>query len=156
MEELVVKDGISVGLFKYGMHREEVERYMGYYIEDYGIYGNAFFFEYDKDRKVTSIHLIIEELKHKFYCNFRGIDLFDTKASKLIKFFENISPSIIDDESVLGFRYDYPKLGLTFWRGNICTEEELEADWFKELNQSIQEDNKRFLYFETVTFYKPM
>ena len=156
MEELVVQEGYSVGLFKIGMHKEEVEQCIAYYIDKYEIYGESFFFEYDEEGKVTFIHLIIDELKHLFFCNFKGIDLFNTKADKLTEFFEHISPSIKDDDAALGFCYDYPELGLKFWRGETCTQEDIEADWFKEIEPEIQEDYKRFLYFETVTFYKPI
>lgn len=40
--------------------------------------------------------------------------------------------------------YQFPDLGLIFWRGNICNEEDLESEWFKELDPDIQEDNRGF------------
>ena len=77
-------------------------------------------------------------------------------ASELTEIFENLTPYIKDLDTALGFCYDYPELGLKFWRGQLCTQEDLEADWFKELELEIQEDYKRFLYFEKVTFYEPI
>lgn len=56
------------------------------------------------------------------------------------------------EEAALGYTYTFPQLGLSFWRGNVCTEDDVEANWFNELAPDIQVDNKRFLYFETVTF----
>jgi len=47
--------------------------------------------------------------------------------------------------------YQFSKLGLTFWRGDACTENDLESDWFKELHPEIQEDTKRFKY-ESICF----
>jgi hypothetical protein len=43
---------------------------------------------------------------------------------------------------------------LSLWRRNVLNDEDLEADWFKELKPSIQEDEMRNLYFETVTIFK--
>lgn len=153
MEEIIIKEGYSVGLFNFGMKKEEVEQYNKLYIEKYNIYENAFFFEYDEEGKTRYIHLVIEALKHQFECKYKGIDILNTKANELIEFFDTITPYIRDQEASLGFKYNFPKLGLAFWRGNICNEEDLESDWFKKLLPEIQEDNKRFLYFETVTFY---
>lgn len=48
----------------------------------------------------------------------------------------------------------FPELGLSFWRGNVYTKVDVEADWFKALISAIQEDNKRYLYFETITLKK--
>ncbi|WP_239430704.1 hypothetical protein [Sporosarcina sp. ACRSL] len=132
---------------------EEVEQCNKLYMERYGINKESFFFEYDEEGKVTSIHLLIEELKKHFQCNFKGIDLLNLKASELIKAIDTIDPYIRDQEALRGFTYQFPDLGLTLWRGNVCTEEDLEADWFKELIPENQEDEKRFLFFETITFH---
>ena len=153
MEDLIIKEGYSVGLFKFGMTKEEVEQCNNIYIEKHGIYKDSFFFEYDEEGKVTSIHLLLDELKKHFQCDYKGIDLFNLKASELVKAIDAIDPYIRDREALLGFTYQFPNLGLTLWRGNVCTEEDLEADWFKELIPEIQEDNKRFLFFETITFH---
>ena len=77
MEELVVKGGISVGLFKYGMHREEVERYMGYYIEDYGdnAYGfNAVF----TDDSQAAMKAVEEYRQILLACGFRQAGQYPT------------------------------------------------------------------------------
>lgn len=154
MKEIIIKEGQSVGLFQFGMKLEEVEHYNNLYIEKYNSYADSFTFEYDEEGHVTDIHLIIDALKHNFHCTFKGIDILNTKASELIEFFDRITPYIRDQNASLGYSYKFPKLGLSFWRGNVCTEEDLELDWFKELLPDIQEDTKRFLYFETVTFHQ--
>ena len=153
MEDLIIKEGYSVGLFKLGMTKEEVEHCNKIYIEKYGLYKDSFFFEYDENEKVTSIHLLLEELKKHFQCNFKGIDLFNLKASELVKAIGTIAPHHRDQEALRGFTYQFPDLGLTLWRGNVCAEEDLETDWFKELIPENQEDEKRFLFFETITFH---
>ena len=103
--------------------------------------------------KVTDIHLIISWLKEQFQCIFHGFDLFNLRASQLIDAFDAISPYIRDRESSAGYTYQFPGFPMTFWRGNVCTEQDLESDWFKELIPENQEDEKRFLFFETVTFH---
>ncbi|MBE1556068.1 hypothetical protein [Sporosarcina limicola] len=153
MDELIINEGHSVGLFNFGMKIEEVEHYSKLNIEKYNIHEDSFFFEYDEEGKVIDIHLIIEDLKHHFQCKFKGIDILNTKAIELIELFDTITPYLRDPESSLGYSYQFLKLGLSFWRGNVCNEKDLESDWFKELHPEIQEDNKRFLYFETVTFH---
>lgn len=153
MEDLIIKEGHSVGLFRFGMMKDEVERCNKLYIEKHGIYKNSFVFEYDEEGKVISIHLLIEELKKHFQCNFKEIDLFNLKASELIYALEAISPYNRSQDASLGFMYQFPDLGFTLWRGNVCTEEDLEAEWFKELIPENQEDEKRFLFFETITFH---
>ena len=154
MEEIIIHEGLSVGLFQLGMKKEEVEKYKKLYIEKYNIYKDAFLFEYDEEGQVVYIQLIIDALKHDFQCKFKGIDIFNTKAAELIELFDAITPYTRDRDASLGFMYQFPKLGLTFWRGDVCTEEDLESDWFKELIPENQEDTKRFLYFETVRFHK--
>lgn len=153
MEDLMIKEGHSTGLFKFGTTMEEVERCKSIYIEKYGIYKDSFFFEYDEEGKVISIHLHIGDLKKHFQCNIKGIDLFNLKASKLILALDAISPYNRSQDAALGFTYQFPDLGLELWRGRVCTEEDLEADWFKELIPENQEDEKRFLFFETITFH---
>ncbi|QTD42509.1 hypothetical protein [Sporosarcina sp. Te-1] len=156
MEELTVETGYSVGLFKFGMKEEEVEHINKIYIEKYNRYENTFSFEYDEEGRVIYIHLIVYDLKNRFHCNFKGIDVINTKAQKLITHFDAISPYIRNSDASVGCMYEFPKLGITFWRGDVCTEEDLEADWFKELHPEIQEDTKKFLYFETVKFHKDL
>ncbi len=154
MEEIIIHDGLSVGLFQFGMKIEEVEEYKKLYIEKYNSYEDSFLFEYDEEGEVEYIQLVINDLKHNFKLEFKGIDIFNTKANKIIEFFDTISPYIRDQSASNGFTYQFPKLGITFWRGNVCTEEELESEEFKELDPEIQDDNKKFLYFETVRFNK--
>jgi len=153
MEDLIIKEGQSIGLFKLEMTMEEVEQCNKLYIEKYGLYQNSFSFEYDEEGKVISIHLHIGDLKQHFQCNFKGIDLFNLKASEVVKSLDAITPYNRSQDAALGFTYQFPDLGLELWRGRVCTEEDLEADWFKELIPENQEDEKRFLFFETITFH---
>lgn len=153
MDDLLIKQWDSVGLFKFGMNMKEVEQCNHIYIEKHGLYKDSFFFEYDEEGKLTSIHLILNEVKRHFQCFFRGIDLLNLKATDLVNALNTISPFMRDRDASMGFTYQFPCLGITFWRGNVCNEDDLETDWFKELIPENQEDEKRFLYFETITFY---
>lgn len=152
MVEIIIKEDESVGFVKFGMSMAEAENCINIYKNNCNSMIAPVICEYDDDGKVNSIHLLIEAIKEDFHCTFKGIDVLNTKASKLIEHFDHLSPYIRNLDTSIGYTYEFPTLGLSFWRGNVCTEEDLEADWFKELIPEIQEDNKKFLYFETVTF----
>jgi hypothetical protein len=154
MKNLIIEEGHSIDVIKLGMTKEDVERYVqlskndsieGHFYEDVQC-------EYDADGKVSHIH-ISNSLKDYYYCLFRGIDVFNTKAGKLVEILDKISPFDRNDDASLGYSYTFPQLGLSLWRGNVLNDEDLEADWFKELKPSIQEDEMKNLYFETVSIY---
>lgn len=152
MDKLLIKEHNSVGLIKFGMPMDEAVTCMELYQNMYQSITAPIFCEYDAEGNVCSIHLIIDLLKEHVHCTFKGMDLLNTKATKLVEHFDHLSPYNRNEEATLGYTYTFPRLGLSFWRGNVCTENEVEADWFKKLSPDIQADNKRFLYFETVTF----
>ena len=154
MENLMIREDNSVGLIKFGMDLEEAENCIEIYKNKCNSTIAPLICEYDDDGKVISIHLIIDVLKEYFHCTFKGVDIFNTKASKLIEHFDYISHFDRNQEASLGYTYKFTDLGLSFWRGNVCTEDDIESEWFKNLSPSIQEDNKKFLFFETVTLNK--
>lgn len=152
-ETLVIGYGNQIGLLKLQMSKEEVNQCLDIYRKQYNDeVADSFLCEYDANGNVYAIQLVIESLKKYFQCKFKGIDIFNTKAKDIVLHFDMLDPYVRDRDSELGFMYVLPTLGITFWRGNVCNEEDLEADWFKELVPENQEDTKRFLYFETVRF----
>lgn len=154
MEKLIIQEGHSVGLFKFGMNIEEVGGYKKHYIKKYNCSEETFQFDYNDEGQVVYIQLAKEHLKSDFECKFKGIDIFNTKAAKLVEYFDSITPYNRTRNAAMGYDYLFLELGLSFWRGNVCTEEYLESEEFKELIPENQEDTKRFLYFETVGFHK--
>ncbi|WP_025026346.1 hypothetical protein [Caldalkalibacillus mannanilyticus] len=153
MEELLIKEGSSVGLIHLGMAKEEVEPIVTLYCDKYcNLHDSSFMLAYDNAGRITHIQLVIEDLREHFNCTLRGIDLFNTKADQLVEMLDKISPYIRNEDAEIGYTYKFPELGMELWRGRICTEEDLKADWFKEMSLDNQEDEKRFLYFETVSF----
>lgn len=95
MEDLLIKEGYSVGLIKFGMKMDEVEYCIKFYSEKYNdSIGNLFLCEYDEEGKVVYIQLILENLREHFHCNFKEIDIFNTKAGKLVEIFDDIAPTL--------------------------------------------------------------
>lgn len=153
-ETLKIEEGRQVGLLQFQMDKEAVDLCLDIYRQHYNeAVATSFLCEYDANATVYAIHLIIDVLKQYFHCMFKGMDIFQAKAKEIITYLDQLSPYVRNEEAALGYTYDFPELGITFWRGNVCNEEDLEADWFKQLHPNIQEDTKRYLYFETVTFY---
>jgi hypothetical protein len=77
-------------------------------------------------------------------------DVFNTKAEKLIEIIDKITPYLRISEPELGFDYDFAEVGLSFYRSNVFTEKEMEQEWFKVKSPEEQEDDMKYLYFETV------
>ena len=152
-EKLIIGHGNQIGLLKLQMSKEEINQCLDIYRKQYNDeVAASFLCEYDESGNVYAIQLVIESLKKYFKCEFKGIDIFQAKAKDIILHFDLLNPYVRDSDSELGFMYVFPTLGISFWRGNVCNEEDLEADWFKELIPENQADTKRFLYFETVRF----
>ncbi|WP_253721269.1 hypothetical protein [Brevibacillus brevis] len=155
LDNLVINEGCSVGAIKLGMREEEVQQYIQSYKEKclnprISFHRN-FRCEYDSEGRLIYIE-VVNDLKRHFNCLFRDIDVFNTRASQLVKMIDILSP--YDRNSAHGgFVYKFPELGLSFWRGNVLSEEDMEKDWFKEMDPEIQEDEMKNLYFETVSIY---
>lgn len=160
MDQLTIEPKKGIGNIKLGMTEAEVEECLQYYTDRYeityeknpecyhapGTIRRSFSFEYDADGKVTFIQ-IVSSLQDVLACVFQNMDVFRTKAEELIPEIDNLS-RYDRDHSELGYTYEFPELGLSFWRSNILTEADLQAEWFQELRPEIQEDEKKFLYFE--------
>ncbi|MGG4397349.1 hypothetical protein ABEX25_23875 [Paenibacillus thiaminolyticus] len=79
-----------------------------------------------------------------------GIDVFNTKAEKLIEIIDKMTPYLRTSEPDLGSIFDFTEVGLSFYRSNVFTEKEMEEDWFKVKSPEEQEDDLKYLYIETV------
>ncbi|MFF2528329.1 hypothetical protein ACFVS2_05375 [Brevibacillus sp. NPDC058079] len=140
------------------MTKTEVDKCLQYYTEKYeityeknplcyhtkGAIQSCFQFEYDSDGKVNFIQ-ISSALKEVLNCVFDNLDVFNTNAEELVEKIDKIS-NYDRNLRELGWTYNYQGLGLSFWRPNILKESDMQEDWFKELESSIQEDEKRNLY----------
>ncbi|MCM3080221.1 hypothetical protein [Brevibacillus invocatus] len=155
MVVLNIEAGRGIGDVKLGMTKEEVIQSILKYEAEYhrpehmkNYFKNSFKVKYDSEGKVKLIE-IPSELKEDFQCMFMNIDVFNTKAEKLVALLDEISKYDRDDTE-LDTCFTFPELGLILWRPDVLKEEDLEKEWFKELKPSIQEDTKKNLYFSSV------
>lgn len=162
MGNLSIEPKKGIGKLQLGMTKSEVEECLKYYTDEYeitreqnperyhmkGAIKASFQTEYDSEGKVNFIQ-VSSAIKDVLNCVFQDIDVFNTKAEELVKKIEMTSKYDRNDDG--GWTYEYPELGLSFWRPNILREADLEKDWFKEMLPDIQEDEKRNLYFECVS-----
>ncbi|MFS0553810.1 hypothetical protein [Brevibacillus sp. 179-C9.3 HS] len=163
MDTLIITPMKGIGKILLGMTKTEVDECLQYYTDKYeityeknplcfhakGAIQSCFQFEYDSDGKVYFIQ-IASSLKNELNCVFQDWDVFNTKAEELVEKIDKVS-TYDRNHRELGWTYYYPGLGLSFWRPNILKESDMQEDWFKELEPSIQEDEKRNLYFECVS-----
>lgn len=153
MQKLIIEAGHSIGDINLGMSKEQVQQCIRVYEAKYnkrpGSFSKYFRDEYDSAGKLVFIEIASVSSRY-FNCLFRDIDVFKTRASTLVAKIDEISPYVRDEDACRGYSYTFPKLGLSLWRGNVLNEEDLEEDWFKQLDPEVQEEELRNLYFESV------
>lgn len=113
------------------------------------IFENFIMPEYDEEGHLISL-TVATQITHHVHCYINDCDVFKTKANKLIKQIEQISPYIKNSESLAGYNYVFPEIGLAFYRSRALTEEDLVTAWFKAQSVENQKDEMQFLYFESV------
>lgn len=158
MEKLIIEPGHSIGSIQLGMNKLAVEKVIQDYAARYhcvnhmdNYFESAFRIEYDLEEKVKFIE-IPWTLKEVFTCTCRDIDVFNTKAAELVKKLDKISPYDRKHQE-LGYTYVFPQWGLSLWRSRKFEEDDMQTDWFKKLSPENQEDELRFMYFESVSIW---
>ncbi|WP_026475766.1 hypothetical protein [Alkaliphilus transvaalensis] len=156
MDALIIEPKQGIGTISLGMSPSEVEQcikdYSNKYLElgfDQKFFKHVFQIDYSSENKVNFIQ-IISDIKNIFNCVFKDIDIFNTKAEILIKQIEQISP-YDSNHWELGYTYAFPKLGLYLWRPSIFKEADKNEDWYKALSLENQEEELKYLYFQTVS-----
>jgi len=163
MDRLIIEPGTGIGQIRLGMTKTEVEEWLRSYTDRYeitreqnpqryhleGTIRSCFQCEFDEEGKVSVIQ-ISSGLKDVLHCEFMGIDVFRMKAEELVAQIDQLSP-YDREHGELGYTYEFPALGLTFWRPVILNEADLAAEWFQEMDPAIQEDEMKNLYFECVS-----
>lgn len=153
MEILEITPNEGIGQIKLGMEREEVHKILGKseklqesseWIDDYHI-------EYEKN-KVIFIE-ISNVFTDAYFVLFNGVDVFRTEAKLLVKYISDYGQY---DESdwELGYSYSFPSLGIGLWRPSIFEYDMINDPEFKEMDEEIQLDEMKYLYFETICVYK--
>lgn len=154
MDYIIIEPGRSIGTVKLGMTRDEVNLCIQKYIREYNDEEQRHFEsyiipEYDENEKLIALQ-VVRDLKK--YANFicYEIDVFNTKAENLIEMMDKITPYLRTSEPELGYDYDFIEVGLSFYRSHVFTEKDMEEEWFTEKSPEDQEDDMKYLYFETV------
>ncbi|WGU93334.1 hypothetical protein QJQ58_22780 [Paenibacillus dendritiformis] len=142
MDNIIIEPGRSIGTIKLGMTKGQVNECIQQYIQQYNDEADRHFEsyilpEYDKNERLRAIQVVcvLKEFA-TFVCY--GIDVFNTRADKLIETIDKITPYLRTSEPDLGFTYDFTEVGLSFYRSNVFTEKEMEEEWFKAKSQKTR------------------
>lgn len=153
MEILEIKSNEGIGQIKLGMLREDVHKLLNYSgdLNSTTEWVGYYHIEY-KNNKVVFIE-IPNSLTDTYFVLFNGVDVFKTEAKLLVNF---ISAYGNYDEShlELGYSYKFPSLGIGLWRPSIFEYEMVYDSSFKEMDEEIQRDEIKYLYFEAICVYE--
>lgn len=152
MEILKIEQGEGIGPIKLGMNREEVYNILRHpknpnepceWVGDYHI-------GYEDDR-VNFIE-IPNSFMDTHFVLFNGVDVFRTEAKLLVKYISDYG-KYDESDFELGYNYSFPSLGIGLWRPSIFEYEMLNDPEFREMDEEIQLDEMKYLYFESVCVY---
>ncbi|WP_028545254.1 hypothetical protein [Paenibacillus taiwanensis] len=158
MDNIIIRPGHSIGTIELGMTKEEVNVCIQAYSAKYDdsinrIFEGLFKTEYAEDGTLISCEIHNGATQVKFLWD--KYDVFATKAPELIEKIDSTSKYLRDCDSATGYSYVFADIGIAFWRPSVFNENDIHEDWFKELLPSIQEDEKKYLYFESVLICGP-
>ena len=90
------------------------------------------------------------ELRDEVKVSLYDLDVFHTPAEDVIRFM--FGPCIHDEpDEQLSTEYEFPALGIRFWRERAFHEKLLQDRAYVEAMQLVLEEEKRYLYFDIVT-----
>ncbi|TDL48443.1 hypothetical protein E2R60_26450 [Paenibacillus dendritiformis] len=154
MDKIIIEPGHAVGMIKLEMTKDEVNQCIQMYMQRYEdeqerCFERFIFPEYDENQKLIAVQVLRDLMEFaNFICY--GIDVFNTKAEKLIEIIDKMTPYLRTSEPDLGSIFDFTEGGLSFYRSSVFTEKEMEEEWFTVKSPEEQEDDLKYLYFETV------
>ncbi|MNC29756.1 hypothetical protein D3C75_780190 [compost metagenome] len=140
---IMLQPGVSIGPLFLGMTQSELERAGA----DFPVYYRA---EYDHAGFAAFIE-IANPWEHG-YCIYASEDLFRTPAAELTARLDLTIPyerSHADNNTL----YTVPELGFTLWRSGTLTEADLLTEEYLALPADIYEDEKRYLFFESLAVF---
>ena len=156
--------GERIGKLHLGMNEKECSEVLESYRKEHlkGLWNyslnHVFRIDYDQEGKISFIEMVTgyepELLQVRIHLPEQTVDAFHTKAKLLIPMIDKVSPYDRSEEDN-GFAYYFKELGLALWRGNVFEEEQMEEAWYKEMCAENQQDELRFMYFETVSVMVP-
>ena len=153
MEMLEIKSNEGIGKIKLGMEREEVYRAIDILgdLNSTDEWIGGYHIEY-KNNKVVFIEIPNSFADDNFVL-FNGVDVFKTEAKLLVKFISDYG-SYDKSDRELGYSYKFPSLGIGLWRPSIFEYEMMFDTNFKEMNEEIQRDEMKYLYFEAICVFE--
>ncbi|WII37632.1 hypothetical protein [Paenibacillus thiaminolyticus] len=97
MDKIIIEPGHGVGVLKLGMTKDNVNECIQTFIQQYNDHENRHFEsyvipEYDENEKMIAVQVVHDLMN--------GIDVFNTKAEKLVKYMDKISPYLRNGELV--------------------------------------------------------
>ena len=164
--KLIIEPGVGIGAIKLGMSKEEVKQHINHYKEKYENrsyryeYGNELYYgqifesglkiEYGKQGTVIFIE-IVREMMTFFECVCYDIDMFHTKAEEVVRKLSGVvhCEAEMEDETECTLE----NVGLSLWRPHAFDEQDMQEEWFQEMSEENQEEEKRYMYFQTVAVY---
>ncbi|GMQ57015.1 hypothetical protein AN1V17_14090 [Vallitalea sediminicola] len=84
---------------------------------------------------------------------FNGVDIFSTEAKLLVKYISEYG-KYDETDAELGYSYSFKTLGIGLWRPVIFEYEMIDSKEFRELDEEIQLDDIKHLYFESVCVFQ--
>jgi hypothetical protein len=136
----------SVGPVHFGMSRAEARAAMGrepersflkrpqYPVEVDSYHEGTFRIFYDGD--VPNVNYIELSAKGEVDAVFRGIQVFETKASELVDVVSK-TDQYDDQHPELGYSYIFPSLDIAFWRP-MLPEDEPECEFFQAVGAGTE------------------
>ena len=116
------------------------------YMED--IYFSMVRYQNGKAIEISVNRELREDVKVFLY----DLDVFHTPAEDVVNFMKQFGPCIHDEpDEQLSTEYEFPALGIRFWRERAFHEKLLQDSAYVEQMQLVLEEEKRYLYFDIVT-----
>ncbi|KAI7247824.1 hypothetical protein KC345_g11918 [Hortaea werneckii] len=136
--------GQAIGPLRLGMNAAELKAAAQGFPAFYKV-------EYDGEGLVNFIEIGCPA--EEWSCRYGEIELFSMKAADLVDLLDHESP--YDRQAAeRGCTYRFPLLGLTLWRSSGLTEEDLLTEEYISMPPDILEDERRLLYFESVSIFR--
>lgn len=157
MINLTITPHVSIGKIGLGMSRDIVHDIMGNnYIamkRDKAEYDCYYDFCYQIQYDNNIVNYIEIANNSKFEVVYEGQNIFTTKAEELISFIEQFSKYLNTQSAQVGSTYIFEDIGLSLYRSNVFKEETMGETWFQKLSQEQKDDEKKYLYFESVSIF---
>ena len=175
MRELVVTPHAGIGPLKLGMSPAEILAAIQDYLAELKIatkrglqisedrewdanfqtlrYMEDIFFSMVRYQNGKAIEISVNrELRGEAKVSVYDLDVFHTPAEDVVNFMKQFGPCVHDEpDEQLSTDYEFPTLGIRFWRERAFHEKLLQDRAYVEAMQLVLEEEKRYLYFDIVT-----